>query len=96
MTLPPTQYQKANPSDMESNDPCGSCSPESGGDLPRVTKLAGGSMSLCAPSPHTPDPQLGATSSHICSPSNPQRGDPARQWDPCGVLYLKQKEGFHT
>lgn len=46
VALPPTQYGTAGPSDMESNDPCGSCSPESRGDLPRVTKLAGGSIDL--------------------------------------------------
>lgn len=46
VALPPTQYGTAGPSEMESNDPCGSCSPESRGDLPRVTKLAGGSIDL--------------------------------------------------
>lgn len=71
----------------------GSCSSEREGDLPSITKLAGGSVSPRAPSPHTPDSQA---SCHICSPAGPWRGGPDRQWDPCGLCYLKQKEGFHT
>lgn len=60
--------------------------PLGGGDLPNVTKLAGGSISLWALSPHMPDSQPWATSCHICFPSRPQRGALTGSGTPVGPV----------